>query len=177
MPLSQTRCDRVTYSVILFQFPRINIQETIQWDISVLKSGYTSKENTGRIPDVLCEQYLPKVFQYVNYWLKNPPIAEDLTLIALKRSLTRFRSDSKDYDSQSLSVFIAARHILRDYFRANARRLPSDSLSIPEREIMSLKFGARLANRDIASILGLTEAGVGIKLGQSLLKLKDTLQV
>jgi DNA-directed RNA polymerase specialized sigma24 family protein len=143
----------------------------------VLKSGYTSKENFGRITDALCEQYLPRVFQYLNYWLKNPPIAEDLTLTALKRSLTRFRSRPMDYDSQSLAVFSAARHILRDYLHTNAHQLPPDSLSIPEREIMSLKFGARLANRDIARILGLTEAGVGIKLGQSLLKLKDTLQV
>lgn len=42
-----------------------------------------------------------------------------------------------------------------------------------EREIISLKFGAELNNRQIAKILGLSESNVGTKLYRTICKLKD----
>ena len=46
-------------------------------------------------------------------------------------------------------------------------------LSQPEREIISLKFGAELNNRQIAKMLGLSESNVGTKLYRAICKLRD----
>ena len=46
-------------------------------------------------------------------------------------------------------------------------------LSQQEREIISLKFGAELSNRQIAKMLGLSESNVGTKLYRAICKLRD----
>ena len=49
-------------------------------------------------------------------------------------------------------------------------------LSQQEREIISLKFGAELNNRQIAKTLGLSESNVGTKLYRTICKLRDKLK-
>ena len=46
-------------------------------------------------------------------------------------------------------------------------------LSQQEQEIISLKFGAELNNREIAKMLGLSESNVGTKLYRTIRKLRD----
>ena len=46
-------------------------------------------------------------------------------------------------------------------------------LSQQDQEILSLKFGAELRNRQIAKILGLSESNVGTKLYRAICKLRD----
>jgi RNA polymerase sigma-70 factor (ECF subfamily) len=46
-------------------------------------------------------------------------------------------------------------------------------LSQPEREIISLKFGAEMTNREIAKMLALTESNVGIIIFRAVRKLRD----
>jgi RNA polymerase sigma-70 factor (ECF subfamily) len=50
--------------------------------------------------------------------------------------------------------------------------------NLPERErdILSLKFGAEITNRNIAKITGLTESNVGVILYRTLRRLRDQLQ-
>lgn len=52
--------------------------------------------------------------------------------------------------------------------RAYVAQLPKD-----DQEIISLKFGAELNNRQIARMLGLTESNVGTKLYRAVRKLRD----
>ena len=52
------------------------------------------------------------------------------------------------------------------------QRLPQD-----EQEIIRLKFGAELNNRQIAKMLGLSESNVGTKLYRTVRKLRDDFQV
>ncbi len=47
-------------------------------------------------------------------------------------------------------------------------------LSPPEREIISLKFGAEMNNRQIAKMLSLTESNVGIIIYRAVRKLRDS---
>lgn len=47
-------------------------------------------------------------------------------------------------------------------------------LPLPEQEIISLKFGAEMTNRQIAGMLGLTESNVGVILYRSVRKLRDS---
>ncbi len=46
-------------------------------------------------------------------------------------------------------------------------------LSAPEREIISLKFGAEMTNRQIAGMLALTESNVGVIIYRAVRKLRD----
>jgi RNA polymerase sigma factor (sigma-70 family) len=46
-------------------------------------------------------------------------------------------------------------------------------LSAPEKEIISLKFGAEMTNRQIAGVLALTESNVGVILYRAVRKLRD----
>jgi len=43
-----------------------------------------------------------------------------------------------------------------------------------EQEIISLKFGAEMNNRQIAKVLGLSESNVGTKLYRAVRKLRDS---
>jgi len=45
-----------------------------------------------------------------------------------------------------------------------------------EREILYLKFGGEMSNRDIAEVLGLTQSNVGVILYRTLHRLRDQLQ-
>ncbi|MDO8490458.1 MAG: sigma-70 family RNA polymerase sigma factor [Dehalococcoidia bacterium] len=56
----------------------------------------------------------------------------------------------------------------RRKLRACIARLP-----LPEQEIISLKFGAEMTNRQIAGLLGLTESNVGVIVYRSVRKLRD----
>jgi RNA polymerase sigma factor (sigma-70 family) len=47
-------------------------------------------------------------------------------------------------------------------------------LSSPEQEIISLKFGAEMTNRQIARILNLTESNVGVIVYRAVRKLRDS---
>ena len=46
-------------------------------------------------------------------------------------------------------------------------------LSQPDREIIGLKFGAELNNREIARMLGLSESNVGVRLFRAVKKLRE----
>ena len=49
-------------------------------------------------------------------------------------------------------------------------------LSREEQEVISLKFGSDMNNRQIAKMLGLSESNVGTKLYRAVRKLRDSFQ-
>ena len=59
---------------------------------------------------------------------------------------------------------------------AASLRAAFDVLEDREREIVSLKFGAAISNREIAQVLNLTESNVGTILYRSLKKMKKQLE-
>ncbi len=59
----------------------------------------------------------------------------------------------------------------REKLHVYLMELPQD-----EQEIIRLKFGAELNNRQIARVLGLSESNVGTRLYRSIRKLRDVFQ-
>lgn len=145
---------------------------------------------------------LPRVFHYFSYRVGSIPQAEDLTATTFEkawRSRWRFRGDE---DGFARWVFGIARHVAADYFRKDGHvtlalekaRLVDEhpspeeyvqskddfehltillqKLSVRERELIALKYGAGMTNRAIAEVTGLSESNVGTILHRSVNRLR-----
>jgi DNA-directed RNA polymerase specialized sigma24 family protein len=128
------------------------------------------KIDNGQL-DALCEYYLPRVFQYVRYWVDTIETAEDISLRVLKNAIGKIDSLGTKTESVSIKVFSLARESVNLYARPKAAIL--SSLTSEEREVISLKLGAELTNRGIAAVLRIGEPRVGEILYRSFSKLKD----
>ena len=156
----------------------------------------------------LYEEFMPKVFRYIQYRVNSMQLTEDLTSTVFEKALTNFSKYSSDKASFSTWIFSIARNTVIDHYRAQGRKqtvsldkvvdiLSSDSspeeelerkeelrklktglsgLSREEQEIISLKFGSDMNNRQIAKMLGLSESNVGTKLYRAVRKLRDSFQ-
>ena len=69
----------------------------------------------------LYEQYLPKIFQYVNYRVGDRTTAEDLTSDIFNKVLTNFTKYDSGKAAFSTWIFFIARNTLIDYYRARNR--------------------------------------------------------
>lgn len=140
----------------------------------------------------LYEQYLPKVFRYINYRVTDTHMAEDLTSVVFEKALTKYTSYNPGKAAFSTWIFSIARNTVIDHYRVTRKEqtvqldnvtgvssekpspeeamvraeelktLQSCIAQLPhqEQEIISLKFGAAMNNRQIASMLGLGESNV-----------------
>jgi len=152
----------------------------------------------------LYEQHFPKVFRYISYRVNNVQLAEDLTSETFAKALTGFSSYRSDKASFSTWLMSIARHVVTDHYRVSSKRqtislekaaemssAPSEEeasreeerqrlqvcmagLPQQEQEIISLKFGAELTNRQISKMLGLSESNVGTKLYRAVRKLRES---
>jgi RNA polymerase sigma factor (sigma-70 family) len=153
----------------------------------------------------LYEEYLPKVYRYISYRIRDEHTAEDLTSVVFEKALTKFKSYSSDKAKFSTWIFTIARNTLIDHYRVSSKEKtvqleeavnqisssvsPEDEsdraeemlilksclaeLSHTEQEIISLKFGSEMTNRQIARMLSLGESNVGIILYRAVRKLRD----
>ena len=168
-------------------------------------------ERTSRARDTfaqLYDEYLDKVYRYIQYRVNNMQLAEDLTSTVFEKALVNFDKFSSDRASFSTWIFSIARNVVIDYYRVSGKKqtVPleevtaqssgTDSpeeqlerkdererlslclieLSEEEREIVQLKFGVELNNRQIGKMLGLSESNVGTKLYRAIRKLRDSFQ-
>jgi RNA polymerase sigma-70 factor (ECF subfamily) len=172
--------------------------------VSAVKEAASARETFAQ----LYEEYLDKVFRYIQYRVNNMQLAEDLTSAVFEKALVNFSKYSSDKASFSTWIFSIARNVVIDYYRVHGKRqtvsleetteMPSRDLSpeeellkreelkrlqvfltdLPqgEQEIIRLKFGAELNNRQIAKTLGLSESNVGTKLYRAIRKLRDSIQ-
>ena len=156
----------------------------------------------------LYEEYLDKVFRYIQYRVNNIQLTEDLTSAVFEKALANFSKYSKDRASFSTWIFSIARNQIIDYYRVNRKRqavsleevmhrssnvrspeeelerkvererlnLCLAGLSKEEQEIIQLKFGAELNNRQIGKMLGLSESNVGTRLYRAIRKMRDSFQ-
>jgi RNA polymerase sigma factor (sigma-70 family) len=166
----------------------------------VPKSGPCPAEMTNITIEALSEQYLPKVWQYIYYWVKNDAIAEGLTIAVLKKAINGYRSGDTDQEAFQSWLFGAARQTVANCLHQKSgkqTRLKFNLISLvtgrpgagviqedkyndfgadkailtqEEREVISLKLVAGLNNRCIARILGLSEPAVGTLIYQALSK-------
>ena len=154
----------------------------------------------------LYEEYLDRVFRYIQYRVNNIQLAEDLTSAVFEKALASFSKYSKDKASFSTWIFSIAHNQIIDYYRVNRKRQtvsleevtaqssnvfsPEEALerkdererlhmclsglSEEEQEIIRLKFGAELNNRQIGKVLSLSESNVGTKLYRAIRKMRDS---
>ncbi len=165
------------------------------------RQALTARETFAELYD----EYLYKVFRYIQYRVNNIQLAEDLTSTVFEKALVNFSKYSQERASFSTWIFTIARNVVIDHYRGNRKRQavsleeataqssnavsPEEELerkvererlhvclaglSEEEQEIIRLKFGAELNNRQIGKMLGLSESNVGTKLYRAVRKMRD----
>jgi len=168
------------------------------------EKALSARETFARLYD----EYLDKVYRYIQYRVNNMQLAEALTSTVFEKALVNFGKFSSDRASFSTWIFSIARNVVIDHYRVSGKRqkVPleevtaqssgTDSpeeelerkdelkrlnlclaeLSEEEQEIVRLKFGAELNNRQIGKMLGLSESNIGTKLYRAIRKLRDSFQ-
>jgi RNA polymerase sigma-70 factor, ECF subfamily len=152
--------------------------------------------------DGLYAEQLPRVYNFFRYRVGCTPDAEDLTAVTFEkawRARHRYRRDLASFKTWLLSI---ARNVAADQFRKQRDRTSLDEaaglrspvrnaeedavlrsdvnrlnillagVQAREREILALKYGAEMTNRDIARLTGLSESNVGTILHRTLQSLR-----
>ena len=152
--------------------------------------------------DAVYAEQLPRVYNFFRYRCGNPADAEDLTSITFEkawRGRDRYRRDKGAF---STWLFAIARNAAIDHYRARAPLVPLDeaatmaaagtpedgtllrsdslrlsallpTLSDRDRELIAMKYGAEMTNREIARATGLSESNVGTILHRAVQALRE----
>jgi len=150
-------------------------------------------------------KYFPKLYKYTLYRVGDINTAEDLVSEVFEKMLVKFNTYNPGKGKFSTWLFTIANNVIINYFRKNNRYTePSDFEKVEakyrledliidrelkelllkaimylddrQRNIIALKFGACLTNRQIARVMNITDSNVGTILYRSLKKLKDILK-
>ncbi|GAB4109163.1 MAG: sigma-70 family RNA polymerase sigma factor [Roseiflexaceae bacterium] len=151
---------------------------------------------------VYAEQ-LPRVYNYFRYRVGDGPLAEDLTATTFEKAWVARARYRRDLAAFATWLFTIARNVAADYYRQRRDDLPLDALcELPdggrsvdetvqrrsdfarlshmlaeltprERELVALKYGASLNNREIARLTDLSESNVGTILHRVMLRLRS----
>src|SRR5688572_2754811 len=124
------------------------------------------------------ESELPRIYNYFLYKVCNRELAEDLTATTFERAWTTRSKYNSIIASPSTWLVGIARNVLRENFRRDKaienkiepiqdnEQLPSaidveQSFQEREHDLVALKYGAGLSNREIAKATGVSESNVG----------------
>jgi len=147
------------------------------------------------------DAFLPRLFYFFCYKVGDPQVAEELTAVTFEKAWRSRRGFCKDRGQVQAWLFGIARHVAGDYLRKPFREVALDEMpelsdnpsldedlqrqldfqkvsrilsTFPERdrELISLKYGAELTNREIAGLAGLSESNVGTILSRVVSKLR-----
>lgn len=156
--------------------------------------------------EAVYRQQFPRIYNYFRYRLGNDDLAEELTAETFLRAWRSRRQYRADLAAFSTWLFTIARNLATDQLRGrqpevrlalaedraseervektvqkrqDAVRVRTLLAELParEREIISLKYGAELSNRDIARIMGLSPANVGVIVYRTVRKLRARWEV
>lgn len=158
--------------------------------------------DTGTDWDAVYAELLPRVHDFFRYRVGTGPEAEDLTAVTFAKAWVARDRYRRDIASYSTWVFAIARNVAVDHFRARRPHAPIEAaLDVPggeapdegverranaewlaarlaalpdrERELMALKYGAGLSNREIARATSLSETNVGTILHRTVTALRE----
>lgn len=144
---------------------------------------------------------LPRVYNYFRYRLADDALAEDLTSATFEKAWRAREGYKRDLAAFSTWLFTIARNVAIDNLRTHRAHVSYETLgeqpapnSPPEeyahraeiellgsliqqlneheRELIALKYGAELNNREIAGHLGMSESNVGTTLSRIVSKLR-----
>jgi len=140
--------------------------------------------------DALYEDHMPRIYNYFRYRVGAGPAAEDLTSETIQRAWQARHRYRRDLAAFSTWMFTIAKRLAVDHYRGRREYLPLEAalhvaggptpedlasrssdaerlggllaeLPARERELVALKYGAELTNREIARVSGLSESNVG----------------
>lgn len=149
--------------------------------------------------DSVVNNELPRLYNYFRYRLGDESVAEELTSTVLEKAWTKRHHYRKDRAAFSTWLFAIAQNEVIAYLRKRRVTLPISmaeavtgdttedmvqhtqdirqlsylltNLPEREREILALKYGADLNNREIAVVMELSESNVGTILNRVLQRL------
>ncbi len=145
---------------------------------------------------------LPRIYNFFRYRVGDGQIAEDLTSTTFEKAWRNRNQYRRDLSAFSTWLFTIARRIAQDHYRKQHTEIPLDEIPDPstneiledlaqqqsdfarlsillaqledrERELVALKYGAGLTNRDIARLSELSESNVGVILHRTLQTLRS----
>lgn len=149
-------------------------------------------------------EYYAKLYKYTIYRVGNHSTAEDLVSEVFEKVVAKYYTYNPMKAKLSTWLFAIANNTIINYYRKSQHKTECIGLEIIEskpcveetviaketkaelleamiclderqRNVIALKFGANLTNRDIAQMLDLTESNVGTILYRSLKRLRDVL--
>jgi len=152
--------------------------------------------------DAVYVEQLPKVHNFFRYRCASLADAEDLTSITFEKAWRGRERYRRDKGAFSTWLFTIARNAAVDHYRSRppvvvldeassvaAEGTPEDesvrrsdaarlaqlltTLTDRDRELIALKYGAEMTNRDIARATGLTESNVGTILHRAVQALRE----
>ena len=154
--------------------------------------------------ETIYRSQMPRIYNFLRYRLHDETVAEDLTAVTFEKAW-RYKHTYQPHQAAFTTwLFTIARNSATDYLRRQRTDeplletavapipTPEESISkqqdlallrqlvasLPDREqeILALKYGAGLSNREIARQMGLTAVNVGIILYRTLRKLRPQLE-
>ncbi len=153
----------------------------------------------------LYRQYLPRILGYVRLRVDCEELAQDLTAEVFERAMAR-QGSLRHPEAFAAWLFTIARTTIAGHYRRHRPTLPLegaleqpapgptppevvmrreeldcllkavDCLSDREQEILRLKFGGELGNREIAAVLHLRAGHVAVLLYRALRKLRTLIE-
>src|SRR5581483_12481947 len=151
--------------------------------------------------DAVYKQELPRIYNYFRYRLGDNARAEDLTSATFEKAWRARERYRRDLSAFSTWLFTIARNVATDHLRQHRVDVSFDALhdhpapdtpdaiyarqaelaqlgallaQLPDRdrELIALKYGAQLNNREIAKLVNLSESNVGTTLYRIVTKLR-----
>jgi RNA polymerase sigma-70 factor, ECF subfamily len=153
--------------------------------------------------DAAYRTLLPKVYRYFCYKVGEGQLAEDLTATTFEKAWRRRWRYRRKLGTVSTWIFAIARHVAIDHFRTAKETLALDTallvdgeaaspeerlaaqdeflrlavlvqeLSDRERELLALRYGGGLSQREIADLTHLTPSNVGVVLHRTVKRLRE----
>ncbi len=163
-----------------------------------LKESETEKEDW----EAIYRHHVPRVYNYFRYRFGEGFSAEDLTAITFEKAWRNRKKFKNEHGKLKNWLYTIARNVAADYFRSMRPEVPLDDLadgtahghveeqveqganlerlgfllaqlSSRDRELVGLKYGAGLSNREIAELVGLSESNVGTILHRTVSHLRE----
>lgn len=152
--------------------------------------------------DSVYRDFLPRIYNFFRYRTGDDLVAEDLTALTFEKAWRARKDFLRQaVGGMPAWLFAIARNVAIDHFRMNRLEVGletvvevSDSFSVEEnfqdrdeirrleillgilnprdRELLAMKYGGELTNREIARIVGLSETNVGTILSRIVSKLR-----
>ena len=167
---------------------------------------FGKRQTTAEIDwNALYAEHIGSVFNFFRYRTGDDQLAQDLTATTFEKAWKRRRQFCSDPEAFVGWLYAIARNVATDHFRKRPNLVALDevkalaqqddvsdtvaqrlefsrlvcyinNLSSRERDLIVLKYGAELNNRQIATQLGLSESNVGSILHRTVHKLRQQME-